>query len=103
SEKTERNISVDGKFFRRDGEKFYVKGIAYGPFAPNAQGEPFASPEQTIQDFEQIRSLHANLVRTYYVPPAWWLDLAAEHELKVLIEVPWAKHLDSLASRATKA
>ncbi len=34
---------IDGKFFRLGKEKFFVKGLAYGPFAPNAAGEPFPS------------------------------------------------------------
>src|SRR5207237_881692 len=47
-------VSVDGKFFRLGEKKFYVKGVAYGPFAPNAAGQPFASPEQTDADFDPI-------------------------------------------------
>ena len=34
-------VSVDGKFFRLGGQKLYVKGVAYGPFAPNAAGPAF--------------------------------------------------------------
>ena len=50
---TER-VRVDGKFFRAGESKFYVKGVTYGPFAPNANGESFASIEQTVRDFRQI-------------------------------------------------
>ena len=85
--------SVDGKFFRIGEQKFCLKGLAYGPFRPNEAGEPFASPEQTRRDFEQIRTLGANLLRIYEVPPRWFLDLAAEQELKLLIDIPWSKHL----------
>jgi O-antigen biosynthesis protein len=95
-------VSVDGKFFRLGEKKFYVKGLAYGPFAPNAAGQPFASPEQTASDFAQIRALGANLIRVYHVPAKWFLDLAAEHQLKVLIDIPWNKHqcfLDSAEAR----
>ena len=84
---------VDGKFFRLGEEKFYVKGIAYGPFAPDAQGRPFASPEQTARDLAHIREAGANLVRVYHVPSLWFLDLAAQHRLKVLVDIPWDKHL----------
>src|SRR5207237_547332 len=70
-------VSVDGKFFRLGEKKFYVRGVAYGPFAPNAAGQPFASPEQTAADFDQIRELNANLIRVYHVPSTWFLDLAA--------------------------
>jgi O-antigen biosynthesis protein len=96
-------VSVDGKFFRIGEKKFYAKGISYGPFAPNAAGQPFASPEQTVRDFAQIQQLGANLVRVYHVPAKWFLDLAADHGLKVLIDIPWNKHLCFLESRVQRA
>ena len=86
-------MTVDGKFFRLGGEKFFIKGVSYGPFAPTLESGTFASPEQTARDFTQIRELGANLVRVYHVPPRWFLDLAAEHKLKLLIDIPWNKHL----------
>jgi glycosyltransferase involved in cell wall biosynthesis len=86
-------VVVDGKFFRLGGKKFYVRGIAYGPLPPNAQGQPFASPEQTALDLDQIRDLGANLIRVYHIPPRWLLDLAETRELKVLVDIPWNKHL----------
>src|SRR5688572_11360092 len=98
-----QRVSVDGKFFRRGAQKFYAKGLAYGPFAPNAQGEPFASPEQTAKDFALIRESGANVVRIYHVPPRWFLDLATEHDLLLLIDIPWDKHLCFMDSAATRA
>ena len=86
-------MSVDGKFFRLGEKKFYVKGLSYGPFAPNAAGQPFASPEQTAADFAQMREMRANLIRVYHVPGRWFLDLAAEYRLKVLIDIPWNWHV----------
>lgn len=91
-------VSVDGKFFRLGEQKFCVKGVAYGPFAPDTQGSLFASREQTAADFALIRSLAANVVRVYHVPPKWLLDLAEEHGLKLLIDIPWNKHLCFLDS-----
>jgi GT2 family glycosyltransferase len=95
-------VVVDGKFFRLGDKKFYVKGIAYGPLPPNAQGQPFAGPEQTALDLDQIRELGANVIRVYHVPPRWFLDLAGDRELKVLVDIPWNKHLsfDTAARRA---
>jgi len=91
-------ISVGGKFFRLGESKFHVKGIAYGPFAPDSLGHAFASAEQTKRDFEQIVLVGANTVRVYHVPDIWFLDLAAEHKLKLFIDVPWNKHLCFLES-----
>jgi GT2 family glycosyltransferase len=86
-------VVVDGKFFRLGEEKFYVKGIAYGPFAPDPQGQPFASPDQTARDLKHIGESGANLIRVYHVPPRWFLDLAEQHRLKLLVDIPWDKHL----------
>jgi GT2 family glycosyltransferase len=96
-------VSVDGKFFRLGEKKFYVKGVAYGPFEPNAAGQPFASPEQTAADFALIRELGANVIRVYHVPARWFLDLAAEHKLKVLVDIPWPRQLCFLDSAQYKA
>src|SRR5262245_5400597 len=85
--------SVDGKFFRRGNQKLYLKGVAYGPFAPNAAGEPFATPERTARDFTLAQELGANLLRIYHVPPRWFLDLAAQHDLLLWIDIPWDKHV----------
>ena len=95
-------VSVDGKFFRLGEKKFYVKGVAYGPFAPDEQDGRFASKEQTAADFALIRSLGANLVRVYHVPPAWLLDLASEQGLKLLVDIPWNKHLCFLDSESRR-
>jgi GT2 family glycosyltransferase len=95
-------ICVDGKFFRRGARKLFLKGVAYGPFAPDAAGAPFASPEQTARDFALARELGANLLRVYHVPPRWFLDLAAAHELLLLIDIPWNKHLCFLDSAAER-
>src|SRR4051794_3742245 len=91
-------VVTDGKFFRLEGKRFFVKGVTYGPFATNADKEMFASREQTTADMRQICELGANLLRTYYVPPAWFLDLAREHGLKILVDIPWPKHLCFLDS-----
>ncbi len=91
-------VTVDGKFFRLGEDKFFVKGLSYGPFAPNAAGRPFASSEQTAADFQQIRSANANLIRIYHVPDRWFLDLAQAQGLKILIDIPWNQHLCFLDS-----
>src|SRR5262245_50762837 len=96
-------VSVDGKFFRLAARKFYVKGVAYGPFPPNSAGQPFASVDQTAADFAKIRELGANVVRVYHLPGKWFLDLAEQHGLKVMIDIPWNKQLCFLDSSAHRA
>src|SRR6267378_3395921 len=96
-------VRVDGKFFRLGGEKFYVKGVSYGPFALSADQDHFLSASETRSDFQLIRELGANVVRTYYPPPRWFLDLAAEHDLKILVDIPWEKNRCFLDSEKLKA
>jgi GT2 family glycosyltransferase len=96
------SVMPDGKFFRLGRRKFLAKGVAYGPFAPNANGEPFATPEQVERDLALIRQLGANLVRIYVAPPVWFLDLALQHELRVFIDVPWNKDACFLDSSNTR-
>jgi glycosyltransferase involved in cell wall biosynthesis len=96
-------VTVDGKFFRVGTEKFYIKGITYGPFAPDKEGCTFATPEQTRKDFERIRELGANVLRVYYVPPRWLLDIAQHFGLKIFVDVPWQKHRCFMDSRELQA
>lgn len=99
---SDRRIRVDGKFFRLDASKFYVKGVTYGPFSPNEQGEFFPAPSQVAKDFELIGQLGANVLRVYYIPPKWLLDLAAQSRLYLLVDIPWPKHLCFLDSAIQK-
>jgi O-antigen biosynthesis protein len=96
-------VRVDGKFFRLGEQKFYAKGVTYGPFAPGEDKSHFPLRAQVERDFAQIRALNANTVRIYTVPPRWLLDLAQAHGLKLLVDVPWWKNgcfLDSAETRA---
>jgi glycosyltransferase involved in cell wall biosynthesis len=90
--------TVRGKFFRLGEAKYYLKGVTYGPFRPGAGGQPFLERPETERDFELLRRLGANLLRVYHVPPLWLLDLAQQYGLKVLIDVPWSKHVCFLDS-----
>jgi O-antigen biosynthesis protein len=96
-------VAVDGKFFRLRDRKFHIKGVSYGPFAPNASGEFLPSPKQTREDFHHIRELGATVLRIYHVPPRWLLDLALEYDLRLLIDIPWHTHTCFLDSPEMQA
>jgi hypothetical protein len=85
-------VRVAGKFFELDGRKWYLKGLTYGPFAPNADGLFLPDRDRLRLDFRQIRELGANCIRVYHRPPVWLLDEALEHDLRVFVDVPWEKH-----------
>jgi GT2 family glycosyltransferase len=86
-------VRRDGKFFRLGEQKFYVKGVTYGPFKPDADGIPLPSIDQVRRDFEQIAELGANCIRIYHAPPSWFMDLAQESGLKIFLDVAWPKNL----------
>lgn len=85
-------VRTDGKFFRIGAQKFCPKGVTYGPFRPDADGCTFPLPERVVQDFALVKQLNANCLRVYHVPPRWFLDLAQEHGLKILVDYYWPKH-----------
>jgi GT2 family glycosyltransferase len=95
--------SVDGKFLARGGRRLRVRGVTYGPFAPGAGGEPFPPPDRVVEDFARMRAVGINAVRTYHLPPEWFLRLADERDMLVFIDVPWAKHLCFLESKQARA
>jgi glycosyltransferase involved in cell wall biosynthesis len=96
-------VRVDGKFFRIGDKKFLPKGVTYGPFRPDAGGCVFPTPERVAADFALLRQLNANCLRVYHVPPPWFLDLAREHGLKLLVDFPWPKHTCFLDDPKTMA
>jgi glycosyltransferase involved in cell wall biosynthesis len=95
-------VRVDGKFLRLGEKKFHIKGVAYGPFAARDDGECFPTPEQTARDLAQIVELGANVIRVYTAPARWLLDLAAEHGLRLLLDIPWPKNHCFLDSERTR-
>lgn len=93
---------VDGRFLARGKDRIRLQGVTYGPFAPDESHQPFPHPQRIRRDFEQMRAIGINAVRTYYMPPDSFLDMADEQEMSVLIDIPWAKHLCFLESEEAK-
>ena len=77
-------LEARGPFLYRGAEKFYAKGVTYGPFRPNADGDPFPAAGRVRTDFSLMRSLGVNAVRLYDVPPLWLADLAAHSGISLL-------------------
>jgi glycosyltransferase involved in cell wall biosynthesis len=92
-------LRVAGKFLFSGCEKLYVRGVAYGPFRPEDDGSEYHKPGAVQRDFVQMRQHGINAVRTYTVPPHWFLDLASQHGLRVLVGLPWEQHVTFLADR----
>src|SRR5437867_3055098 len=79
-----RRPRVQGKFFFVGEDKLYVRGVTYGTFRPNGDGEEFPAREVVDRDFAQMVANGVNAVRTYTPPPLRLLDAAQRHGLRVM-------------------
>jgi GT2 family glycosyltransferase len=93
---------IDGKFFSLRGQRIRIQGVTYGPFAPNPRQEPFPAAERIADDFASMQAIGINAIRTYHVPPDWFLSLADEQGMMVFVDVPWPKHLCFLESESVQ-
>src|SRR5262249_17480027 len=91
-------LETRGKFFFSGAEKVFLKGVTYGPFAPDGSGTQFPDPAVVKDDFSLMVELGANTLRPFTLPPRWLLDSAAEHGLRLLVGIPWAEHVCFLDS-----
>jgi beta-galactosidase/beta-glucuronidase len=82
-----------GKFIYLGDQKFYVRGVTYGPFRPDADGGEYHSTDVVARDFAQMAANGLNAVRTYTVAPRWLLDAAQRHGLCVMVGLPWEQHV----------
>jgi O-antigen biosynthesis protein len=95
-------VQVRGKFFFAGAEKFFVRGVTYGPFGPGSHGAQFPERETVRRDFALMREMGANTLRIFTVPPIWLLDEAADAGLRVLVGIPWAQHVTFLDDSAVQ-
>src|SRR5688572_8490471 len=84
---------VAGKFLAAGGEKWYVRGVTYGPFGPDGSAGEYGEAAAVERDFAMMAAAGINAVRVYTVPRRWLLDLAASHGLRVMVGLPWEQHV----------
>ena len=102
--KTSRErLSLRGRYFFQNNQKYFLKGVTYGPFAPTQAGVPFPDSDLVETDFAAMSELGVNCIRTFTPPPKWLLDLADSYDLRVIVGIPWAQHISFLDSRRTRA
>ena len=91
---------VRGKFLYCNDQKLWLRGVTYGTFRPDKRGREFHDPDRVERDFLLIADAGINAVRTYTVPPLWFLDLACSQGLYVMVGLPWEQHIAFLDSQA---
>jgi O-antigen biosynthesis protein len=100
---TGSRVRVRGKLFARGDERMRFRGLTYGPFAPDMEGQQFPSQMCVCDDLTRMQALGANSIRTYHVPPRWLLDLVDERGMTVFMDIPWPTHVCFLQSRRAQA
>ncbi|HVU99740.1 MAG TPA: glycosyltransferase, partial [Verrucomicrobiae bacterium] len=66
-----------------------VKGVTYGTFRPNEDGEPFPPRARVEEDFQRMREAGINTVRVYTPPPDWVADSAWAQGLYLMADICW--------------
>jgi glycosyltransferase involved in cell wall biosynthesis len=92
-------LSAQGKFLFLGDEKLYVRGVTYGTFRPDDEGNEFPGAERVEADFAQMAANGINAVRTYTVPPRWLLDLAQEYGLRLMVGLAAERYVGYLTDR----
>src|SRR5438445_102573 len=85
--------TVRGKFLYVGKEKFWVRGISYGTFFVEENGDERFKAETVKRDFAQMAANGFNVVRVHTGPPRWLLDVALEHGLRVMVGLNWGEHM----------
>ena len=95
-------VRTRAKFFFERDQKFFAKGVTYGPFAPDAEGAHFGTPEKAQSDFRLCASwgqLNSGLLRASEVVSR---SLRRISNLRALISIPWSEHLEFLNDRKVR-
>src|SRR3989442_3784223 len=89
-----------GKFIFTGDAKFYVRGVTYGAFPPDANGHEYHDLDVIERDFAQMAANGINTVRIpHTMPPRSLLDAAQRHGLRVIVGLSAAQCLGFLIDR----
>jgi GT2 family glycosyltransferase len=96
--------SIVGKFIHIDSEKFYIKGVSYGAFRPDADQREYNNATQIERDFALMAAHGVNTVRIpHAMPPRSLLDIAARHGLRVMVGLSAEQYIGYLIDTSKKA
>src|SRR5258708_30611864 len=86
-------LEIRGKYLFDGAQKFYVRGVSYGPFGPNSSGECYPEKERVAADFALMRALGANVLRVYVPPPVLMIEQATRAGLRIMLRIPSPYHM----------
>jgi len=89
-----------GKFIFAGDAKFYVRGVTYGAFRPDASGREYWEVDVIERDLTLMASNGINTVRIPHTsPPRSLLDAAERHGLRVMVGLSAEQYLGFLIDR----
>ncbi|MFV8818440.1 glycosyltransferase [Haliea sp. E17] len=95
---------IGGKFLFVGNEKFWVKGVSYGAFRPDEEGNEYTDNEKLERDFAQMAASGVNTVRIpHTMPPRSLLDIAAKHGLRVMVGLSAEQYAGYLVDKKADA
>jgi GT2 family glycosyltransferase len=97
-----RRPEVSAKYLHVGSEKLWVRGVTYGTFRPDACGNEYGDPGRVGRDLGAIAANGFNAIRTYTVPPRWFMDQAERFGLRVMVGLPWEQHVAFLDDGARR-
>src|SRR2546430_5295962 len=91
---------VRGKFIFIGDDKFFVRGVTYGAFRPDADGREYHDAAIIESDFAQMAACGINTVRIpHTMPPRSLLDIAGKHGLRVIVGLSAEQYLGLLIDK----
>jgi len=85
-------VRIDGRLFRVGATDWYLKGFTYGPFRRIVTENIFQSACACSRISRTCADLGCNAIVSTIAPPLRFLEDALEHNIRVMIDVPWEKH-----------
>ncbi len=96
-------IAPRGFHFYEGEATWRFKGVAYPPQRPDAGGDRYPVGPRTAEDLAAIASIGANGLRLYDLPGEAFARAAEAAGLRLLVDVPWPKHLALYGDRRLEA
>src|SRR6266571_1010726 len=91
---------VRGKFLFVGDEKLYARGVTYGAFAPDPQGNEYHDLATIDRDFALMAANGINAVRIpHTMPPRALFDIAQRHGLRVMVGLSAEQYVGYLIDR----
>jgi GT2 family glycosyltransferase len=89
-----------GKFLSIGAERFYVRGVTYGAFRPDAGGGEYHDLEIVERDFRLMAASGFNTVRIpHTMPPRSLLDVAERNGLRVMVGLSAEQYVGYLTDK----